>query len=272
MSDYVLVKREQLASWRERVEAAGWEVTSEMDDALAQSATDAYLLSVRLPQIGADEFGYATFQWHAGDRSLTLTPLAHPEMALQKRWGSDFAPQVNYVPVMDAHAVREAFKWLAAGSAQLAEPKPYRGPLRTQADDPLWTHRGVPPSHKQRVRALMDAGVVANPTHPGYPHGKWEEETEACRTGGLYGVTFLCELAQTGVVTHWMPMQPATAVAQPDTPKWLTVQQLQRVLADLPPDMRLVTNQVGNIAVLSASGTDFVGYIDFLHEGEYQSW
>ena len=57
-------------------------------------------------------------------------------------------------------------------------------------------------------------------------------------------------------------------------PKWLTVAQLRRVLMSMPDDLQLIPNSVGNIAVCREDVTiqrlgEYVGYIDFLGEGEY---
>lgn len=57
-------------------------------------------------------------------------------------------------------------------------------------------------------------------------------------------------------------------------PKFLTVAQLKRVLSDMQGDTVLTVNTVGNLAAYEASATqgvwNFVGYIDFLHEGSFE--
>lgn len=53
------------------------------------------------------------------------------------------------------------------------------------------------------VKVLRDAGQVNNPKHPGYGNdGKWEEESSL-----LNPHIFLCDLASTGLVTHWKPLE-----------------------------------------------------------------
>lgn len=52
-------------------------------------------------------------------------------------------------------------------------------------------------------------------------------------------------------------------------PKWLTVAQLERVLENMPSNLRLIPNPVGNLAVMGDDGK-FIGYIDFLDEGTFE--
>jgi len=53
-------------------------------------------------------------------------------------------------------------------------------------------------------------------------------------------------------------------------PKWLTVAQLKRVLAELPDDYTLIANQVGNLRV-GDKELEYKGFIDFLSEGCYEA-
>lgn len=55
-----------------------------------------------------------------------------------------------------------------------------------------------------------------------------------------------------------------------DSIKYLTVAQLKAVLDTLPDDHQLSPNTVGNLKVRSGAG-EYIGYIDFLHEGAYES-
>lgn len=52
-------------------------------------------------------------------------------------------------------------------------------------------------------------------------------------------------------------------------PKWLTVAQLKRVLADLPSNFTLIPNAVGNMTV-GDKDLAYKGFIDFLSEGNYE--
>jgi len=52
--------------------------------------------------------------------------------------------------------------------------------------------------------------------------------------------------------------------------KYLTVAQLFEVLLEIPTGFIVVPNKVGNLAVYNnAEDLEFVGYIDFLFEGEF---
>jgi hypothetical protein len=53
----------------------------------------------------------------------------------------------------------------------------------------------------------------------------------------------------------------------PDTPKWLTVDQLKKVLDGMDGSLRLSVNQVGNLST-HRDGWVFVGFINFAGEGE----
>ena len=66
-----------------------------------------------LPQIGADENGCATLEWWNGTRKLTLYCCSNPFEALLKVWGPNINADMEFVPVLDSHAVRQAFQWLA---------------------------------------------------------------------------------------------------------------------------------------------------------------
>lgn len=55
----------------------------------------------------------------------------------------------------------------------------------------------------------------------------------------------------------------------PGTPKWLTPAQLIQALAEVPLDSRIVTNKVGNLAVMSNTW-EFLGFIDFILEGDFE--
>lgn len=53
-------------------------------------------------------------------------------------------------------------------------------------------------------------------------------------------------------------------------PKWLTVAQLKRVLAELPEDYTISVNTVGNLRV-GDKDLNYKGFIDFLSEGCYEA-
>lgn len=55
----------------------------------------------------------------------------------------------------------------------------------------------------------------------------------------------------------------------PATPKWLTVDQLKKVLDGMDGSLRLTVNCVGNLAA-SRDDWYFVGFINFLGEGEFE--
>lgn len=52
-------------------------------------------------------------------------------------------------------------------------------------------------------------------------------------------------------------------------PKWLTVAQLRRVLAELPDDYTLFPNKVGNLRV-GDKDLIYKGFINFLFDGEFE--
>lgn len=58
-------------------------------------------------------------------------------------------------------------------------------------------------------------------------------------------------------------------------PKWLTVAQLRRVLAEMPDDYELICNaNTMNLAVyrpVDKDHAEYVGFIDFMLEGEFCS-
>ena len=75
--------------------------------------TAASTLAGLWPHVGADEHGCATLEWWNGTRKLTLYCCSNPFEALLKVWGPDINAEMQFVPVMDSHAVRQAFQWLA---------------------------------------------------------------------------------------------------------------------------------------------------------------
>lgn len=77
------------------------------------AASDASRLVGMFPHIGADENGCATLEWWNGTRKLTLYTVSSPFEALLKVWGPNTNADMEFVPVLDAHAVRQAFRWLA---------------------------------------------------------------------------------------------------------------------------------------------------------------
>jgi hypothetical protein len=50
-----------------------------------------------------------------------------------------------------------------------------------------------------------------------------------------------------------------------ESTKIITVEKLSELLSGLEQDLRLVPNQVGNLAVVSESGA-YLGYLDLLEE------
>lgn len=60
--------------------------------------------------IGEDEHGCATIEWWHVDRKLTLYTVSSPFEALIKTCG--LTGDTEFVPVLDALAVRKAFQWL----------------------------------------------------------------------------------------------------------------------------------------------------------------
>lgn len=77
------------------------------------AVSEAAMLSGLWPHIGADENGCATLEWWNGTRKLTLYTVSSPFEALLKVWGPNTNADMEFVPVLDAHAVRQAFQWLA---------------------------------------------------------------------------------------------------------------------------------------------------------------
>lgn len=76
------------------------------------------------PHIGADENGCATLEWWNGTRKLTLYAVASPFEALLKSWGPNMDSEMAFVPTLNAHAVRQAFQWLAdAPSSSMSGPE-----------------------------------------------------------------------------------------------------------------------------------------------------
>lgn len=63
------------------------------------------------------------------------------------------------------------------------------------------------PEIGREVKVRRDAGVVHNPSHPGYPSGVWEEWSKVMIEGG----GFFCDAISTGVTTHWY--EPDCAVS-----------------------------------------------------------
>jgi hypothetical protein len=59
-------------------------------------------------------------------------------------------------------------------------------------------------------------------------------------------------------------------VRNEDGSKWLTAGRLKALLGELPDDCRIVPNRVGNLAIVSADGETFEGFIDFLLDGEIE--
>lgn len=56
-----------------------------------------------------------------------------------------------------------------------------------------------------------------------------------------------------------------------DGEKFVTVAQLREVLSKIPDDFKVGPNRVGNMAVLDA-GNNYVGFVDFIHDGEYTNF
>lgn len=75
--------------------------------------SEAGTLAGLWPHIGADENGCATLEWWNGSRKLTLYTVSSPFEALLKSWGPNTNADMEFVPVLDAHEVRQAFQWLA---------------------------------------------------------------------------------------------------------------------------------------------------------------
>ncbi len=76
-----------------------------------------------------------------------------------------------------------------------------------------WINRNerMPPAGRD-VMVIMDAKHVGNPQHPGYQDGRWEMATRRMQTdAGEPMDCFVCELMQTGTVTHWLETPPMPA-------------------------------------------------------------
>jgi hypothetical protein len=77
------------------------------------AVSEAGTLAGLWPHISADENGCATLEWWNGTRKLTLYCCSNPFEALLKVWGPNINAEIEFVPVLDSHAVRKAFQWLA---------------------------------------------------------------------------------------------------------------------------------------------------------------
>jgi hypothetical protein len=80
------------------------------------------------PHLGADEHGCATMEWWNGARKLTLYTVGHVHESLLKTWGPNMQTEMQFVPLTDAHAVREAFQWLADAPPVTPNVRAKRGP------------------------------------------------------------------------------------------------------------------------------------------------
>lgn len=72
-----------------------------------------------LLHVGADEDGNATLEWWLGSRKMTLYTVSREKNeSLLKSWGPNIETEMEFVPLDDATAVRDAFVWLGAIAAR----------------------------------------------------------------------------------------------------------------------------------------------------------
>ena len=93
---------------------AEWQAQAKFDSVAAWNKRAGTLVGLS-PQLGADDRGCATLEWWNGERKLTLYTVSVPHEALLKSWGPNMHSDMEFVSVLDATAVREAFQWLANG-------------------------------------------------------------------------------------------------------------------------------------------------------------